>query len=199
MPADDAQPPQNLDQNIQNRRSLRSFADRPVSADTLRKLFEAARWAASCFNEQPWRFVYATRGEAAEFESLLQCMGEFNQVWAKEAPVLLLTLAAKRFAKNDKENRHAEHDLGLAMGNLSLQATSLGLHVHEMAGFDPEKAMRELKVPDDYTAVTMATIGYPGSPEQLSEALQAKESAPRSRKALSEIVFRGRFGASDGL
>ncbi|MEQ9366368.1 MAG: nitroreductase family protein [Leptospirales bacterium] len=199
MHADDAHPPADLDRNIQTRRSLRSFSDQAVSPETLRALFEAARWAASCFNEQPWRFVYATREQPQEFDRLLQCLGEYNQGWAREAPVLILTLASKHFAKNQKVNRHAEHDLGLAMGNLSLQAVSLGLFVHEMAGFDAAKAVQDLGVPEEFSAVTMATIGYPGPPENLSENLREKETAPRERKALSEIVFRGTFGAQDGL
>ncbi|MCR9143607.1 MAG: nitroreductase family protein [bacterium] len=199
MTANENQPASNLDKNIQTRRSLRSFADKNVDAETLRTLFEAARWAASCFNEQPWRFVYATREEPAEFERLLACLVEFNQAWAKAAPVLMLTLAAKSFEKNGKANRHAEHDLGLALGNLSLQAASLGLHVHEMAGFDAAQAAQDLGVPPEYTVVSMATIGYPGDPQNLSEALREKEAAPRTRKALSEIVFRGGFGELNGL
>lgn len=194
MHPENTHPDSNLDKNIQARQSLRSFSDQAVEPATLHVLFEAARWAASCFNEQPWRFVYATREQPAEFDRLLHCLVEHNQSWAREAPVLIATLAAKHFAKNGKPNHHAGHDLGLAMGNLSLQAASLGLHVHEMAGFDAAKVMSDLNVPAEYEALTMATIGYPGKPDQLSDALREKETAPRSRKPLSELVFRGSFG-----
>lgn len=189
------QPDSRLDQNIQNRRSLRSFADKPVSPETLEVLFEAARWAASCFNEQPWRFIYATRENPEEFECLAACLAGFNPNWANKAPVLIVTLAAKHFAANGKPNRHAQHDVGLAMGNLSLQAVSLGLTVHEMAGFDAAKVVADLGVPEEFEPVTMAAVGYPGTPDQLSDALREKELAPRSRKPLAELVFRGTFGA----
>lgn len=188
------QPDPGLIEAIQFRRSPRSFTDQSVAPETLRLLFEAARWSASCFNEQPWRFVYARREDSADFARLAACLVEFNRSWAANAPVLLLSCVTTHFEKNGKPNRHAEHDLGLALGNLSLQAASLGLQIHEMAGFDPERAVTELGLPAGVVPLTVATIGYPGDPAQLDEALRAKESAPRTRKPLSEFVFQNTYG-----
>src|SRR5690606_2421192 len=109
--------------------SPRAFSDRPVEPDKLRQLFEAARWAASSFNEQPWSFIVALKQDQAAFDKALSCLTEANQAWAKLAPVLVLTTVKRHFEKNGKANRVCEHDLGLAMGNLCVQATQLGLYV----------------------------------------------------------------------
>ena len=122
------------------RRSPRAFSSRPVEPEKLRSVFEAARWAASSVNEQPWSFVVAVRGEGDAFERLLATLTESNQRWATRAPVLVLSLARTRFTRNGKLNRHALHDLGMAFQSLALQAVALGLVVHPMGGFDAETA-----------------------------------------------------------
>ena len=179
---------------IKKRWSPRAFADRPVEPEMLRQLLEAARWAASSFNEQPWRFILATKDEPEPYERVLRCLIEGNQAWAQHAPVLMLTAAHKTFTRNGKPNRHAWHDVGLAMGNLVAQATALGLHVHMMAGILPEKARVVFAIPDDYEVVAGVALGYFGNPERLSERQQRSEQMPRSRKPLDELAFGATWG-----
>jgi nitroreductase len=181
---------------LRARWSPRAFADRSVEPDQLRSLFEAARWAPSSFNEQPWAFLVARREQTDEFARLLGCLVEGNQAWAKFAPVLLLTLAHRCFEKNQQENRHAFYDVGQAVGNLSVQATALGLVLHQMAGILPDKARTEFHLPESWDVVTGIALGYPGDPAILPEALRQRELAPRSRKPLSSFVFTGRWGGA---
>jgi nitroreductase len=176
-----------------------AFADRPVPVDVLRRLLEAARWAPSSYNEQPWAFIVATKDKPDEFQRLLGCLVPGNQTWAKAAPVLMLTVARHNFTKNQKPNRHWFHDVGLAMGNLSAQATAEGLLVHQMAGIEVDKARAEYGIPQDWEAVAGAAIGYHGDPQQLPEQLQAREKAERTRKPLREFVFAGKWGAPSSL
>jgi nitroreductase len=178
---------------LADRWSPRAFADRPVEPQKLAQLFEAARWAASSFNEQPWRFILAIRDNEAEFARALACLVEFNQQWARTAPVLVLTAVSTAFAKNGKPNRCAQHDLGLAMGNLSAQATALGLVLHQMAGVEPEKIRETYAVPDGFEPMTAFALGYLGDPQILPERMRDGESAPRIRKPLSETVFAGQW------
>ena len=179
---------------LARRWSPRAFADRAMSPEQVNSLLEAARWAASCFNEQPWRFMVATREQEDEFAALLGCLGEKNQMWAKRASMLLISVAKTRFAHNDKPNRHALHDVGLAAAQLTMQATAMGLVVHQMAGFDADKARDVCGIPDGYEPVAAIAVGYVGDPEALPQALREREKAPRVRKSLSEIAFSGRFG-----
>lgn len=190
-PAQTASPIHDL---LQRRWSPRAFGDRPVAPETLTSLFEAARWAASCFNEQPWRFIVAAKDRPAEFDRLVGCLVESNAAWAKQAPVLMLSVAALRFQETGKENRHAFHDVGLAVENLIIQATAMGLFVHQMAGFHVEKARADLAIPDGYDPVAMIALGYPGDPEVLPEKLRQRELAPRSREPLARFVFSGAWG-----
>jgi nitroreductase len=183
---------------IEKRWSPRAFSGQPVEKEKLTELFEAARWAASCFNEQPWRFIYAAREEEELFRKLFDSLVERNQQWVKTAPLLILTIARRDFSHNGKPNRHAWHDVGLAMGNFILQATALGLFVHQMAGFSSEKARENLCVPAEYEPVAMVAVGYPGDSRQLPEELRAREGAPRTRKPLAEIVFHGAWQNADG-
>ncbi len=179
---------------IARRWSPRAFDERPVERKKLLQLLEAARWASSCFNEQPWRFFVATRDEPARYERLLACLNERNRTWAHLAPVLMLTVAKRTFARNGNPNRHAWHDVGLAMGNLLAQATALGLYAHQMAGILPDQARALLQIPDDYDVVTGVALGYLGDPERLPEDRQEAERKPRSRKPLGELVFGGAWG-----
>jgi len=173
---------------LAERWSPRAFADADVAPDELTALLEAARWAPSSFNAQPWRFLVAPRSDAEGFARLGGLLVEGN-AWAKEAPLLLLAAARTRFERNDKPNRHAYHDVGLALGCLTIQAEALGLRVHMMAGFDVDRARTELGLPDVFDPVTMAAVGRPGEPERLPEKLRDAERAPRSRAPLAEIAF----------
>lgn len=178
---------------ILERWSPRAFADRPVSAEDMRTLLEAARWAPSCKNQQPWRFVYA-HADTEGFDRLVGLLDDWNSQWAPHGPVLLLTLAKKTF-DDGVHNAHAWHDVGLAMGQLLVQASAMGLYVHQMAGFDWKGAPEILGLPDDIQPVAMATIGYLGDPSTLNDELAEAERKPRSRKPLSEIAFEGGWPA----
>jgi nitroreductase len=167
------------------------FEDRPVLEADLCSLFEAARWAASSYNEQPWNYLVAARKNSTEFERLLSCLVESNQAWAKAAPVLALGVVSLRFAKNSKDNRAAVHDLGLASANLVVEATARGLSVHQMIGILPDKAREIYEIPEHYEAWTAMAIGYKADPAKLPEALKERDLAPRQRRPLSEFVFTG--------
>lgn len=184
---------------VKQRWSPRAFAERPVAPDTLRRLLEAARWAPSSFNEQPWRFIIATKDDPDAYQRLYHCLKENNQRWAGNAPVLLLSLAKTTFTRNDKPNRHAWHDVGLAMGNLLAQATAEGLFVHQMAGIDRDKTRETYNVPDDFDVIAAAAIGYGGDPDILDDKLKERELKARQRRPLSETVFDGAFGKAAPL
>ncbi|MBI2302913.1 MAG: nitroreductase family protein [Armatimonadetes bacterium] len=173
-----------------------AFADRPVAAEDLRSLFEAARWAASSYNEQPWTYLVATRDQPDEFARLLACLVEGNQAWAKDVPVLALGVVHHQFVRNGRDNRAAVHDLGLASANLTVEATARGLCVHQMIGILPDKAREVYGIPDDWEAWTALAIGCVGDPAGLPEALQPRDLSPRQRKPLSEFVFSGAWGRS---
>ena len=181
---------------IRQRWSPVAFNTRPIEPEKIASLLEAARWAASCFNEQPWSFIVATQDNTQEYEKLFSCLVEANQKWAKDAPLLILSVAKLSFARNNKPNRHALHDLGFAVGNLTLQAQSFGLFVHQMGGFDADKARTLYNIPDDYEPVAAIAVGYPGNITQLEEDLQQRELSPRSRKPLTDFVFQGTWNQS---
>ncbi len=171
-----------------------AFDDREVALDDIRSLFEAARWAPSSYNEQPWTFFIATKNDPAEFERLLSCLLEANQAWAKAAPVLALGVVSLRFSRNNKENRAAIHDLGLAAGNLVVEATTRGLFVHQMIGILPDKAREVYKIPAGCEAWTAMAIGYRSEASQLPDSLKERDLTPRHRKPLSQFVFAGQWG-----
>ncbi len=175
-------------EDILKRWSPRAFSDKPVSAESLTEVFEAARWAASSYNEQPWRFLVGHRGDET-YQKIFDSLIEFNQGWAKSAPVLILSIAKKTFTQNGSPNYYALHDTGAATAYLSLQATALGFHTHSMAGFDRDKAQKAFHIPDDFEAGAVTALGYLGDPETLPEQMKQMETAPRQRKPLSEIVF----------
>jgi nitroreductase len=174
-----------------HRWSPRSFAGREVSLETIAKCFEAARWAASSFNEQPWRFFLGTRGNPT-YKKIFESLGEFNQAWAASAPVLILGVAKTRFSHNDAPNRVALYDLGAAASYMTLQAAHLGLVTHQMAGVDLDKARKLLEIPEEYVIGAAIALGYQGEPEALTnENMRQQEISPRQRKPLSEIVLAG--------
>ena len=182
---------------MSQRWSPRAFSTQPVEEEKLQQIFEAARWAASSANVQPWRFLIARHGEAS-FDKLHDCLTDGNKPWTKNVPILLLSLTDTVFpAQGDKparENPTAKHDLGLAFANLSLQATELGLHLHPMAGFDKEKVKDVFGIPSPYEPVTVTAIGYLADSSTLPKGLREREEAPRTRKSLKEIVFEGDWG-----
>lgn len=176
---------------IQKRWSPRAFSEKPLEEWQLRALFEAARWAASSSNQQPWRFLVARR-EDVHYPALREGLMEGNDIWANRAPVLVATLARKKRVGKEAPNPHAWHDLGLAMGNLCAQATHLGLYVHQMAGIHPAKIAANFAVnTEEYDVVSMAAIGHrdPEGIDKLKENHAKSEIAPRERLPLSELVF----------
>jgi nitroreductase len=179
---------------ISERWSPRSFANRPVEPEKLRALFEAARWAASSYNGQPWYFIVATKDDAGNYKKILDSFVDFNQGWAKGAPALALSVAKLKFDHNGEPNRHAYHDVGQAAANLALQAHALGLAIHQMAGIVPDKARELFEIPEGYEPVAGIAIGYPGEPENLPDQLRQREVAPRERKPLASFVFTGKWG-----
>ena len=176
---------------LERRYSPYAFSPRPVEPEKLRLLFEAARSAPSSYNEQPWRFVVARREDAEGFGRLLDTLVDQNRKWARNAPVLVLSVAKVDFTHSGQPNRHAWYDVGQAAAYLTLQATELGLHVHQMAGFDPVKARQLLNIPEGYEPAAMMAVGYPGESESLPEALQQYDSTRRPRKPLDTLLFEG--------
>ena len=179
---------------IKRRWSPRAFSAQAVEREKLLSLLEAARWAASCFNEQPWSFIVATKESEEEYERLLGCLVESNARWARQAPVLMLSVAKLNFERNAKPNRHAFHDVGQAAASLTLQATALGLVVHQMAGFDVAKAREQFNIPEGYEPVAAIAVGYQGDAGSLPEDLREKEVAPRTRRPLESFVYTGTWG-----
>lgn len=169
---------------------------RMVEPAKIGSLLEAARWAASCFNGQPWFFLLATKENLEEYNKLFSCIVEANQKWVKNAPVLMIAVARLNFAHNNKPNRHAFHDVGLALGNVTLQAESMGLKVHQMGGFDVQKTKDIYQIPEGFEPITALAIGYQGDLNLLESDLQEREKSPRSRKSLDEFVFKNTWGNS---
>lgn len=183
---------------LSERWSPYAFADRPVSGDVLNSLFEAARWAPSSYNEQSWRYIVATKDDQAEFDRLLSCLVEGNQAWAKRAPVLAIGCVCTRFVKNGKPNPAAEHDLGLASANLTFEATSRGLYVHQMIGILPDRVRELYAVPAEALPLTGLAIGHLAPPEALPGRIRERDRSERSRRPLSETVFQGTWGTPGG-
>jgi nitroreductase len=179
---------------VSHRWSPRAFDTKAVPADVLRSLFEAARWAPSSNNEQPWAYLVASKDNADEFAKMTSVLVEFNANWAKHAPVLALAVSELAFAKTGAPNRNAQYDTGAATALLSVEATSRGLFVHQMAGFDPDKARQVFGIPAGWEAIAAFVIGYPGDPAALPQPYQDRERTPRTRKPLTEFVMTGHWG-----
>lgn len=167
------------------------FSPEPVEHAKLQQAFEAARWAPSAFNEQPWRFVYAQKGEQGR--AVLEDLLNDGNSWAKNAGVLLIAFAKTTFSKNSKPNHNAEYDTGCSMGYLFLQLESLGLIGHQMSGFAIDSANEALQVPTDYKPMAMMAIGYPGDSTNADNALKEREAGERSRKPIEEFAFNGQW------
>lgn len=177
---------------IKTRRSRRAFADKLVEPEKIRSLFEAARWAPSSLNEQPWFYIYATRDQQL-WHKIFEAITEGNKIWAKNAPLLVCSLVRTNFIRFQSPNPSARYDLGAANAFLSLQAAHLGLNVNQMAGFDHQTIIRNLGVPDQYEPVIVMAIGYLGDVESLPEKLKAREAAPRERFVEQEFVMNKTF------
>ncbi len=180
--------------------SPRAFADRPVEPEKIQQMLEAARWTMSSYNEQPWRYVVASRHEdPAAYERMLRCLNEGNQDWAQHAPVLMLSFYKTTFSRNDRPNRCAPHDVGAASAALTFQATAMDLYVHQMAGIQKDVIRETYDVPDDFEPMAGLAVGYLGDPAMLSAAKRKSEQSPRSRRSLDEFVFGEEWGASPDL
>lgn len=187
---DDSSRKEIINKLITDRFSPVAFDPGTVGEEKVNRLFEAARWAPSSRNEQPWRFIYAHRNDDV-FEDMLSTLVEGNRIWAQNAPLLILSVAKTTFSNNDKPNHYALHDTGMAVANLLIQATDMGLYVHQMGGYDKEKARNVLNIPEGYQPVAMIAVGYKGNPEELPGDLGSRDRAVRKRKPRSELVFRG--------
>src|SRR5215510_11350619 len=186
--------------DIAERWSPYAYEPRAVERDKLLSCLEAARWAPSSYNEQPWTFILAERTDKAEFERILQCLVEGNQAWARNAGVVMLTVVSRLFVKNGKPNAAAEHDVGLASSNLVLQAAALGMQGHQMIGIERDKARATYGIPDGHEPHTAIALGYPAAvPANTTDELQKRDVARRLRKPISEIVICGAWGKSAKL
>jgi nitroreductase len=173
---------------ILRRWSPRAFADKPVSDEDLKTIFTGGSWAASSYNEQPWRFLVGRKGDET-WKKIFNSLVPMNQSWAESAPVLYASLAKKTFSHNGSPNRVAVHDVGAASATISLQATALGLHTHGMAGFDPELLRAYFGIPSDFEPVAVWALGYLGDPDRLPDNFKKSELQERTRKPLQELVF----------
>lgn len=182
---------------LESRWSPRAFAAQPVEPDKLRSLLEAARWSASGGNKQPWHFFVTRHGEEG-FGKLAGVLNPTNAEWATAAPVLLLVVA-KTTTDDGRPNPYSFYDTGLAVQNLSVQATALDLYVHQMAGFSPERARTAFSIPDGYEPIVVAAVGYLGDPDSLEERRRLAELTLRNRKSLPDFVFADTWGQPSPL
>lgn len=187
----------NIHPVIKKRWSPRAFTGEKVDPDKLQRIFEAARWAPSSFNEQPWRFIVGIKGDDT-WDKLYDCLVEFNQKWAVNAQVLVLAIGNTVSSKGDT-NKVYEYDVGQSMAYVTFQLVTEGLSAHQMGGFSKEKAVEHFSIPGDHQPLVMMAIGYQDSPESLPGNFAEMERAPRERKPMDELVFSGRFGEPAGL
>lgn len=191
-----ADPDYNIEDVFRTRWSPRAFADRPVEPEKIRRMLEAARWTMSSYNEQPWRYVVASKHDDPDaYDRLLGCLNAFNQQWAQNAPVLMLSFYKTTFSQNDGPNRCAPHDTGAASAALTFQATEMGLYVHQMAGIEKDVARDTYDAPDDVEPMAGLAVGYLGAPDMLDDDQRASERSPRSRKPLADFVFGDTWNA----
>lgn len=182
---------------IENRWSPYKFLpDRIIPREDLLSLLEAARWAPSSYNEQPWRFIIAPKEQTDEFEKLLSCLVKANQEWAKNSSILMLGITHLTFDRNGKENKAAMHDLGSAVSHLSFEATTRGISVHQMIGIEPQKAKEIYAIPENYEVLIAVAIGYPDLIETATDPLSVRDRTPRTRKTISEVVFNKVWGSA---
>ncbi|NOU46126.1 MAG: nitroreductase family protein [Bacteroidales bacterium] len=184
---------------LKNRWSPRAFSDIAVENSKIVRMFEAAQWSPSASNEQPWSFIIGLKGDET-YNKIYDTLVEFNQLWAITAPILILNCGRTMSLKNaGKPNTHFMYDAGQAAAHLTFQASSDGLFVHQMAGFDAEKAAEAFMLPTDFVALTVIAVGYIGDPEELHPNLKKMEYNKRERRDLLQTVFSGNFGEPSGL
>lgn len=181
---------------LARRWSPRAFdANRPVSRDQLRTLLEAGRWAPSCNGDEPWRYLIWDKGrDPAGWQKAYDCLSENNKKWVKNVPLLMLSCAGSAFEATGKPNRWTQHDTGAASVSMALQAVAMGLVIHQMGGWDAEKARAAFAIPPEYTPMAMIAVGYQASPDVLDDETKAKELRPRGRKPLAERFYEGGWG-----
>lgn len=185
-----------IDDLLAKRWSGRAYdVSRQVSQQDIISLLEAARWAPSCYGDEPWRYIVCDKStNESAWDKAFSCLAEGNQSWAVNAPVLILALANSIFSHNDNDNRWAQYDTGAASMSLCIQASSLGLMVHQMGGFSAEKAAEIFSIPEQYTSMAMMTVGYQLAEDKISEEMMERESSDRQRNPLAEQFFDGEWG-----
>ncbi len=179
---------------LAKRYSPRALSDKTIDTEKIVDLLEAAHWAPSSMNEQPWRFIIARKEDSSDFHNILGVLNETNKLWAKNASLLILTIAKLETDSAKQINKYALYDLGNAVANLTFQATSMDLFVRQMGGFNPDKAIEVFSIPYDYFPVSVLALGYKGNPDNLPEFLNVRENSVRTRKNLDELAFTGKFG-----
>ncbi|MDF1701726.1 MAG: nitroreductase family protein [Planctomycetota bacterium] len=187
-----------IDDLVAARWSPYVFRDETLEAGVVASLLEAARWAPSSYNEQPWRFLVGRKGDAA-WQGIHDCLVEPNQAWAQAAPVLMVSVASMRYARGDKPNAHAWHDVGLATGNLLAEATARGLLAHQMGGFFPDRLRERFGLPEHFEPCAAIAIGHRGDPATAAPELAAREQGPRTRRAVAEFAFGDSWGQPASL
>jgi nitroreductase len=174
---------------LENRWSPRAFSDKPIEHEKIMSLFEAARWAASAMNEQPWRFIYAEKTDPKKYAKMFSCLVDANKIWAASAPLLVITFIKTQIEKNNEINKWAMHDLGLAIGNLTTQASAMEIFIHNMGGFSKETVKELFIIPAVYEPVTMIAMGYIGHADQLPEKLRERELNVRNRIPFDDLFI----------
>jgi nitroreductase len=181
-----------IHQLLNARYSPRAFSDRDVTDAELELVLEAARWASSSHNEQPWRFL-VTRKDKDGHAAMLDSLWSMNRSWADKAPILILNMVQRNFAYNNEENYFARHDLGGALAQLTAQATSMGMGLHQLAGFHADQARQAFQIPEALDVVSVLALGFPGNADVLEEPYRGRELKRSQRRPLSELVFMGRY------
>jgi nitroreductase len=178
---------------IENRRSGRAYSFQTIEQEKIASLFEAARWAPSSMNEQPWVYIFATKDQPELWNKIFDALNESNQVWAKDAPLLIASIARKYFTRNQRVNTSAKYDLGAANAFLTLQASAIGLNVHQMGGYDAATFRNNLNISDEFELGVIMAVGYPGDADLLPENLKMREVSPRTRYIQSSFVLNQTF------
>lgn len=184
---------------IKERWSPRAFSPKSVEPEKIQSLMEAARWAPSSFNGQPWRFILGVKGQGDGYDKIQQGLVEFNQIWSQTAPLLIVALGRKNFAHSGEPNTAWQYDTGASVAFLTLQAMSMGLYMHQMGGFSKQKLIELLEIPADYEPLTVLAIGYMGSADVLPPDFQKMEMGERSRMPFNELVFDNKFGQASNI
>src|SRR5688572_16751877 len=184
---------------LAERRSPRAFAADMIEPEKLQRIFEAARWAPSSSNEQPWRFIVGIKGNGLVYDKIFSTLSERNQNWAQPAPVLAIGVAKKEFSHNDKPNRFHQYDTGQAVAYLTMQAMVEGVFIHQMGSYSASQARELFNIPDDFEPMAAMVLGYLGDPSILPEDLRERETGPRRRRPLAETVFGDVWGQTSEL